>query len=538
VCSGLINTAVDAYAKNPTTGNVTGIKNYAVYLIQNNAHKGFMQVSGNIYYNEKYSDGGKIVLNKTEYFKGELAGWQQWYIIYNKTVKGVKYYYIRNVFSGKLLDVPHGASGTKTQLQQYFKTDSLSDDELWSIRRVGASNEFHIINKKTGLALGSAIDTTNEIPVMLESLKNDESQQWSFIPQPAVSYRDDEVVRFFNRNNNKLGSVAFDEGMSIPLHYGTNKGKVLWVTQDAWDGDALLPNNQFNCNSVFEYRNSIIIQPSLTDWNPNRTLNIIRNGSMQNHPKQICDIMPNTEYAWPAAGVEIGNHVYIQCGEGNGLEAPKSQSLYDLTESSGNLWEVKRTVPAGMGTGLSVSYGAGMVKSNDGYVYVFGTKAKNYGYALNLYVARFPVTNPQLWTFWNGSSWSKTPVWDDSAKITEGLGPASVAYIHNKYVMITMDQGFNCDSLRNIYVAVSDNPTGPFTVRKKVYSICEYMYGSYARYYTSAIHPEFENGHDELLVTYCLNFSGCGLNSCKDGYLNPYFYRVKGIRIPCTLIGL
>ncbi|MDE1192988.1 MAG: DUF4185 domain-containing protein [Arachidicoccus sp.] len=503
---------------------------YAVYIIQNNFSKGFLQVAGNIFYNEKYNDGSKIVLNKAERYKDDVAGWQQWYVVYDKTINHIKYYYIRNVFSGKMLKAPDYG----TQLQQYFKSDSLINEELWSIQRVNSSDGFRIINKKTGLALGSA---TEDTAVTLQSLNDSKNQQWTFIQQPAVTYRDDEVVQFFNRNNGSAGSVAFDEGMSIPLYYGANKGKVLWVTQDAWDGESLQPNHKFKCTDYFHYRNSVLIQPSVADWNPDHTLNMIREGSAQHRPKQICDVMPNTEFAWPAAGVEIGNHVYMQCGEGDGLEV-RGQSLYDLTESEEHLWSVKRTVPGVLRAYKGINYAAGMVKSNNRYVYVFGTMGTHYGYTLNVYVARFTVTDPQSWTFWNGSSWTETPVRDDSARIADGLASASVAYVHGKYILISMDQGFNCDSTRNIYVAVSDSPTGPFSVRKKVYSICEYLYGNYARYYTSAIHPEFDNGHNELLVTYCLNFSACGVKDCKDGYLDPYFYRVKGIRIPYSQIGL
>ena len=101
-----------------------------------------------------------------------------------------------------------------------------------------------------------------------------------------------------------------------------------------------------------------------------------------------------------------------------------------------------------------------------------------------------------------------------------------------------MDQGFNCDASRNIYIATATSPTGPFTTRKLVYTINEYFFGQYARYYTPSIHPEFNNGRNELLVTYCLNYSACGVNSCQNGYMDPYYYRVKGVRIPYSVIGL
>jgi hypothetical protein len=251
----------------------------------------------------------------------------------------------------------------------------------------------------------------------------------------------------------------------------------------------------------------------------------------------MCDIQPGNSFAWPAHGVEIGNHVYLQCGEGNGLSL-SNQSLYDLTENAGTKWQVKRTTPAGMSGQNAISYSSGMVKAADGYVYVFGTQGTGFGYTNNVHVARFPVSNPQSWTFWNGATWVAAPATGDGARITDALGTADVAYVNGKYVLVTMDQGFNCDNSRNIYTATATSPTGPFSARKQVYTIKEYLYGNYARYYTPAIHPESVNGRNELLVTYCLNFSACGVEDCVNGYLDPYFYRVKGIRVPYGKIGL
>jgi len=517
----------------------TPVKDYAVYTFSNASDNRLMQVAGNIYYNEKYADGAKIIQRKKTVTDGNTNAWQRWHIIYKCTEDGIKYYYIRNVFSGKFLTASDNQPKAGAQLWQYYKQNKQKEDEqLWSFRHIGSTQHFLIVNKANRMAVAGAPGISGDsIPVVQEPVDKSARQLWTLTLQPDDTYRDDDVVRFFNRNNSDQGSVAFDEGVSIPLYWGANKGKALWVTQDAWDGIALQPNKKFKCTDFFQYRNSMLIQPSLTDWNPDNTKNITKDGSAQNRPKQICDIVPHTEFAWPAAGVEIGNHVYMQCGEGDGLTV-KGQSLYDLTESAGSKWDVKRTVPDGLRIYAGVNYAAGMVKADDGYVYVFGTKGIVSGYGTNVYVARFPVRDPQAWTFWNGASWTANPITGDTAKIASGLGTATVSFVHGKYVLITMDQGFNCDSPRNIYAAVSDKPAGPFTQREKVYSISEYLYGSYARYYTPSIHPEFDNGRNELLVTYCLNFSACGVSECKDGYQDPYFYRVKGIRIPYAKIGL
>jgi hypothetical protein len=509
------------------------ISDYVIYTFECLAGGKYMEVSGNPLYNEKYSDQRTITQYATSVSNGNIDGWQRWHVIYKTTVNNIKYYHIRNVFSGKLLDVPGGSQTSGTQLQQYAEFIFPADEQLWRITETDSPGVYRIVNKGSGMAVTNAnSSTSNGTAVTQATIGTGNNQKWRMVERNADTYRDDNVVRFFNRNNASQGSVAFDQGTSIPL----SNGKVLWVTQDAWDGASLQPNGKFNCNSFFSYGNSILIQPAANNWNSDAP-NMTRDSSAQNKPKQICDIQSGNTFAWPAHGVEIGNHVYIQCGEGSGLNAT-NQSLYDLTLKQDNKWQIKRTLPAGMSGQAAINYAAGMVKAADGYVYVFGIQGTGFGYTLNVHVARFPVTNPQSWTFWNGSSWVSTPVTGDGARIGDGLGTADVAYVNGKYVMVIMDQGFNCDNTRNIYTATATSPTGPFTARTQVYSIKEYLYGNYARYYTPAIHPESVNGRNELLVTYCLNFSACGVQDCVDGYLDPYFYRVKGIRIPYSKIGL
>ncbi|GAA3945955.1 hypothetical protein GO495_29190 [Chitinophaga oryziterrae] len=512
----------------------TTISDYDIYTFECLAGGKYMEVSGLPAYNEKYSDQRGITQYASSISNGNIDGWQRWHIIYKSTVNNIKYYYIRNVFSGKLLDLPGASQTAGTQLQQYAEFIFPADEQLWSITAMDSANVYRITNKGSGMAI-TASSTSNGSAITQETPGTGDNQKWRLVKRDADTYRDDNVVRFFNRNDPSQGSVAFDEGTSIPL----SNGNVLWVTQDAWDGASLQPNGKFSCSSFFSYGNSILIQPTASNWWPwlDITINMTRDSSAQNRPKQICDIQAGNTFAWPGPGMQIGDHVYLQCGEGSGLVAT-NQSLYDLMPKSGSKWQVKRTLPAGMSGQASILYSAGMVKADDGYVYAFGTQGTGFGYTCNVHVARFPITNPQLWTFWNGTGWVNAPVSGDAARITDGLGTATIAYVNGKYVMVTMDQGFNCDNSRNIYTATSSSPTGPFTTRTQVYTINEYLYGNYARYYTPAIHPESVNGRNELLVTYCLNFSACGVEGCVDGYLDPYFYRVKGVRVPYAKIGL
>ncbi|MBT1688631.1 RICIN domain-containing protein [Dawidia soli] len=503
---------------------------YGTYTIKNAAGNLFMEVTGNPGVNEKFKDGVKIV-QWSATSAGDL--WQKWQIIYKQTVNNIPYYALMNLHSGKVLDVPNSSTTNGLQLQQYRYNGT--NAQLWEIRQV--TSGYAIINKGNGLAVTNLNSSTSNGTAIVQQTYSAgaANQRWILTALAADSYLDDEVTRYFQRNSASLGSVAWDQGSSIPLTWGGNNGKVLWVTQDAWDGAKLQPNGMFNCTDFFDYNNSIIIQQDKNNWlpdDPNMTIN-----SPMGRPKQICSNQPGTNWSWPGNGVEIGDKVYMHCGEGNGLSMT-NQSIYVLTQSTGTLWTVQRTTPAGMSGQTNIGYAAGMVKASDGYVYVYGTQATSFGYLNNVHVARFPTSNPGSWTFWNGSSWTSTPTTGNGARIAEGKGTVAINYVNGKYVMITMDQGFNCDAPRNIYTATSTSPTGPFTTAVEVYKINDYFQGQYTRYYTPNVHPTFTNGRNELLITYSVNQSACGVNDCVNGYIDPNYYRIRALRIPYSKIGL
>ncbi|MES2265193.1 MAG: DUF4185 domain-containing protein [Bacteroidota bacterium] len=484
-----------------------------------------LQVAGNYTFNEKYKDNQKIETGSTA--EG-LPVWQRWHLIYNSTSGGVRYYQIRNLYTGKFLNAATGAQAG-TQAEQY--RESATAGELWAVSQSSTTGIFNIINKNTGLALStSAAD--NKITLETADDKSG-NQRFAFTQLAEQAYRDDSAIGFFERNNPAQGSVAFDQGTSVPL----SDGRVLWITQDAWDGSRLRDNNKFSCSDFFNYNNSVMIQPTATDWNPEHTPNMTIPNSAHGRPRQIFNNQPGTDWSWPGLGVQIGNDVWVQCGEGRGLTGT-NQSLYKLTPNAGNEWNAVRYTPAGMSGQVNISYSTGMVKSSDGYVYSFGSQGFNFGYGNNIFVARFKQTDPLTWTFWDGSAWVSTPNTNDAAKVAVGPGNNSISYLNGKYIMMSMDQGFNCEDQRDIYISTSNSPTGPFTAQKYIYTVSEFFGGKYARYYTPSIHPESVNGRNELLLTFCLNFSGCGVSDCQDGFLDPYYYRVKNIRVPYSIVGL
>lgn len=517
------------------------ISDYDLYTLQCVAGGKFIEVSGSLTQNEKYADGALLEQYSASTSNNKINGWQKWQVVYRVTTGGVKYYQLRNAFSGKLLTVPSATTKAGTQLQQYLEFTVSVDQQLWRIDAIDDVGNYRITNKGNGLAItnpGASVDNGTAITQEVANSAVNE-QKWTFALQPAEAYRDDQVVRFFNRNGSNQGSVAFDEGLSIPL----SSGKVLWVTQDAWDGSSLKSNDMLKGGYFFSYRNSLLLQPSASDWDSGAP-NVTIPGGAHDRDKQVFEDQVAKDgdlaYGWPSAGVEIGDHVYIQCTEGGanakGDLKDKRQSLYDFTESSGTRWTAVRTLPQGMSDQTRIIYAKGMVKAADGYVYVFGTNKPDF--ADYVHVARFKTTDPQTWTFWNGTTWASKPDYDSDARIATAKASTNVSYVNGKYVLLTMDNGYFCTDARDIYMATATSPTGPFTALKKVYSIKEYMYGKYAKFYTPAIHPEAVNGRNELLITYCLNFSACDVSAKVNGEYDPYFYRVKGVRVPYSILGL
>lgn len=545
----LIDYTTDA---EPTTGAIT---DYSVFTVQNASSEYFMGTAGDILFNEKYKENAQITQQEAGIDYENLPDkWVRWYFIYNKTEGGMKYYQLMNAMSGKYLTVSEGEQVEGLPIKQLSALPEAQEDrQLWEISEI-ENGQYKISNKGSGLALTVAGNQAGDV-LTQAAYTGSGLQLWKLYHYDLCSYRDDEVVHFFERNDKDGGSSAFDQGSSIPLA----DGRILWITQDAWDGWQLTANNMFHSNHFFSYGNSMFLQPSKSNWNPDDAPNITRENSAQNRPRQICDIQPNQTFAWPSNGVELNGRVYLNCGEGTGLAA-EGQSVYELwPKQEGSLvWNsVRHTIPA-ISAYNEITYASGMVKADDGFVYNFGAKVDLTHF--RLYVARFAENDPlDNWAFWNGTDWVNQPPAGDeeleAAKIFEGQGASvAVSLVHGKYVVMSLDQGFWETSEHFIRIATSDSPTGDFTAQKQVYDICENIYGKQARYYTPNIHPVFENGRNELLVTYSLNFSAnedqditCNENGEKivDGntitngdYIDPYFYRVKGVRIPYSLIGI
>lgn len=478
---------------------------------------------------------------------------QKWYLIQQGTgtITSSTPFVIMNAESGMLLEAPNGTSGT--QLWQDHANGFPS--QVWYLSQVSGQT-YYTIKNANGLVLTDHANSTSDgAPVTEETLASTTNQYWNLTSITNEAYRDDAVVQFFHRGSVANTTVAWDQGNSIPLTNGANNGKVLWITEDAYASSQLQSNGYLYCQ-VFSYHNSGILQPSTTNWTSSSAPNITTTSNASTGISELEIIKSpgahNSTYSWPGTGVEIGSNVYVYNYESANGTTPANQVIDQIAEStSSTAWgSVTRLTPAGMSGQTKIGYSVGMVKkSSNDTVYVYGAES-TYFNSNAIFLARFPTSNPSSWSYWRGHSWASTPDTTSalSGQLTIGSGTSTqanvaVSYVNGKYVMMQMDLGYFCDpSSHGIYISTSTSPFGPFSTPKLVYTIQDWYNGHLAKYYTPAIHAEFVNGHNELLLTYSLNYNAsggsCSTATCFGGNQDPNYYQIKGVRVPYSLVGL
>ncbi|MEO6151238.1 MAG: RICIN domain-containing protein, partial [Mucilaginibacter sp.] len=483
------------------------------------------------------------------------GGHQKWYLIQMAAgaITSTTPFKIMNLETGMFLEAPNSTSGSLVQQNSSHGFPS----EIWYFVPV-AGQSYYIIKNANGLVLtNQGGSTADGNPITEETLTNTTKQYWNLNAMNPEAYRDDAVVGFFRRTKVTNTTVAFDQGNSIPLNYGANNGKVLWIAQDSDGADKMQADGSMNCDH-WSYHNSGLLQPTTTNWSSTSTPNITTTSNTGTGISQL-EIVKDpitgnrSTYCWPAFGVEINSDVYVWTWEASydGSWA-NNQVLNKIAENTGgtNWGAVTRLTPAGMSGQSTILYSSGMNKKPAlDTVYVWGTKSVFFGTSI-VYLARFPLSNPTNWSYWRGNSWASTPdlVNNNVGAITVGSGVAvqqnvSVSYVNGKYVMMQMDMGFFCDpGSHGIYISTATKPMGPFTAPQLVYTIEDKYNGHIAKYYTPIIHPEFVNGKNELLVTYALNYNAdggsCSTQICFSGKVDPNFYQLKAVRIPYSLIGI
>jgi len=509
------------------------IPDYGAFVIKSHYNSNAMGIQGDLMYNDKYWD--KALVDVDNINEKNIVKWQKWHLILDSEEDNLKYYKIRNLFSGLYITVADQENFEGANVYQDQLNTEDADLQLWRLNET--VNGFEIINKKSELILTSQISKNGSGVIVLQPEKEGAHQQWYLQEIPLESYKDVEVQNFFRINEPGMGSVAWDQGNSIPLTWGPNNGKILWITEDAWDSREMWGPDVLRGDRFFRYNNSILIQPSKDDWNPVNTKNLTNPDTK--HPDrvfQMMDVQTGMDWTWPGTGVEIDDKVYVYAGEGKGLEALAS-SLYILHQNEGTSWKVDRVTP------VNVHGADGMVRAGDGYVYCYNNQSTAFlNITSDIFVRRFEEADPlKPWEVWDGSGWTV----DESKKkrINDSRCTTNVAKFGDKYIMLSMDQGFLGGDERNVYLCYSSTPIGPWSEKVKVYEVEENINGGRARFYTPILHPYFTNDENELLFTISLNYAAQGQQDWYEDEqgrkcLNAYYYRLKAIRVPLSLIGL
>lgn len=153
-------------------------------------------------------------------------------------------------------------------------------------------------------------------------------------------------------------------------------------------------------------------------------------------------------------------------------------------------------------------------------------------------VARFPEGSIQEpWEYHSNSGWT-TNIADAANIHSEFTSSFHVAEVNGKFVMITTEFSVGCNQGSEIYSYTSETPYGPFTNKQVIWTVDDTLQGNVPFFYQANAHTEYDNGKDELLVTYCINSYGDCVNTCDNGRLNPDYYRPKAIRVPYGVMGL
>jgi hypothetical protein len=396
-------------------------------------------------------------------------------------------------------------AGTKKEYEWCIKpTTSLSKDSIYQFRLLFTGTQ-------------DAISYGAPVPDMMYRAN-------TTIPGNAGIYKDPLVTGFFDR---KTGWIASDAGFSIPLSDGRN----LWAMNDSYIDHLDTMAGTTPC--LFQVRNAALVQP-IGNWNPTATTTRI--GTGPGVPSLFKNNPDDNYLLWPTSGYQYGDTVYVYCSN-----IKNSSEGLGFTRG-GNDFLGKMVMPGLAVTGFDelqnfndITFGIGFDTEQPGnYIYTWGVKGAFI--TSNIVVARFPKNNPRAhWSFWNGSAWD-TAIAHIANIATGASNGIFVAKVRNKYVLVSTEFSVSCDAGTRIYVATSNNITGPFTDRKVLYTIPDNELGHSPFFYSPAIHREYINAKNELLITYAINcYSNC-LPSCINNGFNPDYYRPRGIRVPLALI--
>ncbi len=344
------------------------------------------------------------------------------------------------------------------------------------------------------------------------------------IPDPLATetYKDDIFTNLFKQTT---GVIAADVAHSIPM--GNNKS--LWVFGDSYINNYDAASGTVPC--LFQVRNAAMIVNNTT---LERTDVLLGTGSPASYFRYGSD---PAYWFWPNAGYKQGNYIYVlqhlihTIGQGAfGFEV-----VDNLTVAKINLANTGDVTYIDLGSKADISF-ANAVISDGGYSYIYGIRDNGFG--RDVFVARFPegaIQDP--WEYHSATGWSANIA--EATKIhDEFTSSFHVTKVNNKYVMITTQFSVGCNQGSEIYSYTSNTPFGPFANKKVIWTVDDTLEGNVPFFYQANAHPEYDNGKQELLVTYCINGYGDCVQTCVNGRFNPDYYRPKAIRVPYSVMGI
>jgi hypothetical protein len=337
----------------------------------------------------------------------------------------------------------------------------------------------------------------------------------------AAVYKDIAFTEFFRRTN---GIVACDGAFSLPL----SDGRVLWLFGDSYvdcyrDGTIPCLFQVRNC-AMLHHKSDLQDVQSLTGKHAG-IKSFFKNGPAED------------PWFWPVSGFQHSNSVYVYLttlkkkGTGNLGFATVGQD--HLARMAFPQLEVTAYLRLPHFNGID--FGTGFIyEPKATHTYAYGQKRD--GTTLNIFLARFPTDTPETnWVFWDGTDWSANPT--NAAPVTRQRATSiSVCKVRGKFLLTSSEFSVACDQGKEIYMSVSDKPTGPFTAQKRIFTIDDTYEGHYPFFYLPVAHPEFINVKDEILVTYCINNYEPCVAACSHGRANPDHYRPRAIRVPLNLV--
>jgi len=342
-------------------------------------------------------------------------------------------------------------------------------------------------------------------------------------PGTPTPHKDKEFTEFFRRSS---GWTAGDGALSVAL----SDGRVLWLFGDSHLDDIDPKTGTMPC--LFQARNAGLMQ-QISD--PGNVRTLLGEGPVFHSWLKNSEDGAK-EWFWPLCGFQNEHTLWIYL---SALRKTEAGGPFGFESIGHDYWakihlpEFEPKTYVALPDFNGITFGNGLIVEGR-YVYAFGGKQR--GLASDVYVARFNPRRPESdWVFWDGKSWS--PNVKKAAAIAYGRSNSiHVCKIKESFLLTTTEFSVGCDQGKQIFMAKSQKPTGPFGPLKSIFTIDDSYQGHLPFFYFAVAHPEFINAAGELLVTYSINNYEPCVTNCVNGRAIPDHYRPKAIRVPLKAI--